>query len=124
MATLKVYDANRGQMVDVGEAVGYMTPEWLDDYNCPQTTLDLALAAKDLIEQVGYLLDENHRLKRILAHVPARVALKAKEDAGYGDHITTKHGGINGQGHAEETDRIRSVQRPSEEASASPQDGG
>jgi hypothetical protein len=33
--------------------------------------------------------DENARLQKILSHVPAKIAIKAKEDAGYGTEIRT-----------------------------------
>lgn len=36
------------------------------------------------------LREENERLRKILAHVPARIAIKAKEDAGFGEAITTR----------------------------------
>lgn len=41
-----------------------------------------------LREQVADLKAENVRLRKILAHVPGRVAMKAKEDAGFGNVIT------------------------------------
>lgn len=37
---------------------------------------------------------EIDRLRKILAHVPARIAIKAKEDAGFGDEINTDWRGV------------------------------
>ena len=46
------------------------------------------------LEQLKRLLAERdaeiERLRKILAHVPGKVAIKAKEDAGYGDEIHAK----------------------------------
>lgn len=41
-----------------------------------------------LRSQVAELKTENVRLRKILAHVPGRVAIKAKEDAGFATVIT------------------------------------
>lgn len=41
-----------------------------------------------LRSQVADLKTENVRLRKILCHVPGRVAMKAKEDAGFGTVIT------------------------------------
>jgi hypothetical protein len=35
------------------------------------------------------IAEENTRLRKIMAHVPARVAIKAKEDAGFANTIRT-----------------------------------
>lgn len=51
--------------------------------------------------EVDRLKAENLKLRKILAHVPAGIALKAKEDAGFGEPIRLQ-GSENGQGKAEE----------------------
>lgn len=45
--------------------------------------------AKEEVEvsELERLRTENATLRKILAHVPARIAIKAKEDAGFGDYI-------------------------------------
>lgn len=37
--------------------------------------------------ELDRLKAENIKLRKILAHVPARIALKAKEDAGFGEPV-------------------------------------
>lgn len=39
--------------------------------------------------RIRELESENERLRKILAHVPGRIAIKAKEDAGFGVQIRT-----------------------------------
>ncbi len=55
------------------------------------TTKQLVEAAQneltELREHCLALKAENEKLRRILAHVPATVAIKAKEDAGYPEYI-------------------------------------
>ena len=43
-----------------------------------------------LIAAAPTMADELEKLRKILAHVPARVALKAKEEAGYGVAVKCK----------------------------------
>lgn len=51
---------------------------------------DEELEGKDLRQQLRDARAEIERLKKILCHVPSRVALEAKESAGYGSHIYPK----------------------------------
>ena len=41
-------------------------------------------------ERVRELREENKRLRKIAAHVPAAVYIAAKEAAGYGEQVRTK----------------------------------
>ncbi len=53
------------------------------------STIDSANA---FVERLNTLEDENARLRKILAHVPGRIAMQAKEQAGFPDYIHTLAG--------------------------------
>lgn len=54
---------------------------------------------RDVKREIQALLSEIERLRKIAAHVPPMVYLKAKEEAGYGSAVKTncKHGVKHGQ---------------------------
>ena len=51
-----------------------------------ETTRDIIIG--DLRSEVADLKKENVILRKILSHVPSKVAIKAKEDSGFGSVIT------------------------------------
>ena len=53
---------------------------------------ELADSRKRMADVIAEALIENEKLRRILSHVPGKIALKAKEDAGYWEAVVPKAG--------------------------------
>ncbi len=50
----------------------------------------LFLEKEEYRQQINACILTNERLRRVIAHIPSIVFLKAKEAAGYGDQILTR----------------------------------
>ena len=51
---------------------------------------DARFMVDEFVRNLKRLEAENEKLRRILAHVPGRIVIKAKEDAGFPDFVVAK----------------------------------
>lgn len=81
--------ANRADLLgddSIAYAIGRLDSAWLDEL----ITRHKGDARKD--SPIEALRAENLRLRKIAAHVPAMVYIKAKEEAGYGVEVKANNG--------------------------------